>query len=102
MRKAVLGIDIGATKVKLAPVFRDGTLGRSVSFPVPDGIKAKQLASSGSVKLGAPTYISESSGYIPVPRYYEAAPAPAALPTTPISPGETEIQLTVQVVYSIK
>lgn len=66
--------------------------------------KAKQLADSGGVKLGKPTYISESSGFIPVPREYmmraEAAPAPA--PPPPISPGETEIRLSVQVVYSIK
>ncbi|MFC2066505.1 SIMPL domain-containing protein [Chloroflexota bacterium] len=62
--------------------------------------KAKQLADLGGVRLGNPTYINESGGSIPVPREYAvkveaAAPAPA----TPISPGETEIQLTVQVVY---
>ena len=66
--------------------------------------KAKQLASLGGVNLGKPIYISEGGGYIPVPRDYylkgEAEGAPA--PTTPISPGETEIRLTVQVVYSIE
>jgi len=62
--------------------------------------KAKQLADLGGLKLGKPTYINESGGYIPVIRdYYGVEVAPA--PTTPISPGETEIQLTVQVVYSI-
>jgi len=66
--------------------------------------KAEQLAKLGGVNLGKPTYISEGGGYIPVPRDYylksgaEGAPAP----TTPISPGETEIRLTVQVVYSIE
>ncbi len=58
--------------------------------------KAKQLADLGGVKLGKPTYIAESS-YIP-PVYRAEAPA---APTTPISPGELEIQLTVQVIYSI-
>ena len=65
--------------------------------------KAKQLADLGGVKLGKPNYISEYGGYISPPIIYrdfevsEALPAP----TTAISPGETEIQLTIQVVYSI-
>ncbi len=63
--------------------------------------KAEQLAELAGVTLGKPTYIAESSGYIPI--YYDlrgtAEGVPA--PTTPISPGETEIRLTVQVVYSI-
>jgi uncharacterized protein YggE len=64
--------------------------------------KAKQLADLGGVKLGKPIYINESGGYIAVerPYYGEAAPAPAMAPT-PISPGETEITLYVQIVYSI-
>ena len=66
--------------------------------------RAEQLAYLSGVELGKPTYINESGGYIPFPREYymaasEAVPAPA-LPT-PISPGETEIRLTVNVVYSI-
>lgn len=65
--------------------------------------KAEQLADLAGVDLGKPIYINESGGYIPVPREYyvgvpEAVPAPAP---SPISPGETEISLTVQVVYSI-
>ena len=65
--------------------------------------RAEQLAYLAGVNLGKPTYVNESGGYTPVPREYyaavsEAAPAPA---TSPISPGETEISLTVQVVYSI-
>jgi uncharacterized protein YggE len=66
--------------------------------------KAGQLADSAGVKLGAPTYISESGGATPITRvsYGEAmaAPVPAAAP--PISPGETDIVLTVQVAYSIR
>ncbi len=65
--------------------------------------KAKQLADLAGVELGKPIYISESGGYIPVPREYYAMAegVPALAPTTPISPGETEVRLTVQVVYSI-
>ena len=66
--------------------------------------KAKQLADAADVKLGKPTYISESGGFIPVPReevFRAPAPAPGQA-ATPISPGETEIRLTVQVTYSIR
>ncbi|MQY80876.1 MAG: DUF541 domain-containing protein [Dehalococcoidia bacterium] len=66
--------------------------------------KAKQLADSGDIKLGKPVYISESRASVPVVRefYGEAAMPTMAAPPTPISPGETEIRLSVQVVYSIK
>ena len=65
--------------------------------------KAKQLADLGDVKLGKLTYINEG-GAIPVVREaYIGAPVPApAMAPTPISPGETEIRLTVQVSYSIE
>jgi len=63
--------------------------------------KAEHLASLAGVKLGKPTYISESTY---VPRVYpqvevemEVMPPSA----TPISPGEVEIILTVQVGYAI-
>jgi hypothetical protein len=65
--------------------------------------KAQQMAQIAGVTLGKPTYIAEGGGYIPTPRSYgdmamaEAAPAP-----TPISPGEMEISLTVQMVYTIQ
>ncbi len=65
--------------------------------------KAEQLADLGRVKLGRVTYISESGVAVPVVREFYAGapvPAPAAAPT-PISPGETEIRLSVQVAYSI-
>ena len=63
--------------------------------------KAEQLAELAGGRLGKATYISESS-YVPPPIYrqdiYEEA-MPAA--TTPISPGEMEISLTVQVAYAL-
>ncbi|MEE8194152.1 MAG: SIMPL domain-containing protein [Dehalococcoidales bacterium] len=62
--------------------------------------KAKQLADLGGVKLGKPTYINEYGGYISPVVFRDFGLIEGAA-TTPISPGETEIQLTVQVVYSI-
>ena len=66
--------------------------------------KAEQLARLAGVTLGKPTYISESI-QIPTPRY---VPVPgvvymeeAIAVETPISPGEMEISLTVQVGYPI-
>jgi len=68
--------------------------------------KAKQLADLGNVKLGRLTFINESGGFTPVARemVMEVAPMPAGAPAPmmPISPGETEIRLTVQVAYSIE
>ncbi|MFC1904750.1 SIMPL domain-containing protein [Chloroflexota bacterium] len=65
--------------------------------------KAEQLASQAGVKLGKATYISENLYYPPTPRYgggtMEAA-APVMAPT-PISPGETEVTLSVQIAYAI-
>jgi len=62
--------------------------------------KAEQLANLSGVRLGKPTYISESISY-PVyaqpPRVAEGAVAP----TTPISPGEMMVSIDVQVVYAI-
>jgi uncharacterized protein YggE len=65
--------------------------------------KAEQLANLSGVKLGKSTYISENL-YFPPPIYrgapmMEGAAVPA--PATPISPGEMEVTLSVQVVYSI-
>jgi len=63
---------------------------------------AKQLANLGGVTLGKPTYISES-GYVPSPIYSGGmmkAQAAESVPT-PISPGEMEVSLNVQVVYAI-
>ena len=66
--------------------------------------KAEQLAHLGGVNLGTPIYINEYSGYTSPPviyRDYEVAEG-ASVQETSISPGEMEIQLTIQVVYSIK
>ena len=65
--------------------------------------KAEQLAKLAGVKLGKATYVSESTS---VPRVYpeievEMAAFKAAPAATPISPGEAEISLTVQVGYAI-
>ena len=62
--------------------------------------KAEQLAELAGVTLGKPTYISEGVSYPIYPRDYSYEMA-AGLPETPISPGEIEISLTVQVVYAI-
>jgi len=65
--------------------------------------KASQLASLAGVTLGKPTYISESTYSQPPPivRMAEMMGANAPAPTTPISQGEMEITLSVQVVYAI-
>jgi len=64
--------------------------------------KAEQLAELAGVTLGKPTYISEGIQVPPITRgvvYEEVLVAPA--PETPISPGEMEISLDIQVVYAI-
>jgi len=64
--------------------------------------KAEQLAELAGVTLGKPTYISEGIQVPPIIRgvvYEEVLVAPA--PETPISPGEMEISLSLQVAYAI-
>jgi len=64
--------------------------------------KAEQLANLSGVKLGLPTYITESvyyPMYTPVVRAEAPMPAPAAV--TPISPGEMKVTIDVQVAYAI-
>jgi len=64
--------------------------------------KAEQLAEMAGVTLGKPTYISEGIQVPPITRgvvYEEVPVAPA--PETPISPGEMEISLSLQVAYAI-
>lgn len=67
-------------------------------------VKAAKLADTAGVKLGKATYISESS-YMPSPIYRDVATAsetvPAPTPTTPVSPGEMEITVDVQIGYAI-
>ena len=62
--------------------------------------KAEQLAELNDVELGEPISISESGGYVPSSKgYYRTMEVAGA---TPISPGETEIQLTVDITYAIR
>jgi uncharacterized protein YggE len=64
---------------------------------------AKQMASSAGIKLGKLIYMSESTPYVPpVAISNFLMKAEAAAPTTPISPGELEIQANVQMVYEIQ
>ncbi|HEX74459.1 MAG TPA: SIMPL domain-containing protein [Dehalococcoidia bacterium] len=63
-------------------------------------VKAEQLAELAGVTLGKPTYISEGIPYPIYPRDYMYETA-GAVPETPISPGEMELRLTVQVFYAI-
>lgn len=114
--------DTGVIIDAVAEAGGDYTRIRSISFTIDDPTdyyeeirekamedakdKAEQLAKLAGVELGSPTYISEGGLYFPVTRdlYWESGvvPAPAPAPTTSISPGENEIRLTVQVVYSIQ
>jgi len=63
--------------------------------------KAEQLADLAGVELGRPTYISEGTIYSPVV-YRDVGMTEAAPPSTPISPGEIELTLIVQVAYAIE
>jgi uncharacterized protein YggE len=62
--------------------------------------KAQQVASLAGVSVGKPTYISEGAQSPPVRLPIEVG-VTAPSPTTPVSPGEIEITLTVQVAYQI-
>ena len=64
--------------------------------------KAEQLAELAGVTLGKPTYISESWVQPIAPRYMAGIEyAEEAAVETPVSPGEIEVSLTVQVAYAI-
>jgi hypothetical protein len=60
--------------------------------------KAQQIASLAGLSLGKPIYISESGGYIPTPMDKMAE----AVSSTPISAGELDISVSVQIVYAIE
>lgn len=65
--------------------------------------KAQQIASVAGVTLGKPVSITESGGYQPprpIVMSSVAGAAPAA--TTPISPGSTDITVTVQMGFNIQ
>lgn len=64
--------------------------------------KAQQLAHLSGAKLGKPIFISESGGWAPpVPMVRTAMEAKGAGPATPISPGESEVRLDVQITFSL-
>jgi len=63
--------------------------------------KAEQLADLAGIGLGKPTYISEGTIYPPVVYRDAGMEMAAPAPTTPISPGEIELTLTLQVAYAI-
>ena len=62
---------------------------------------ASQLATLNNVTLGKPTFVSEGASTLQSPTKGVTVPSPAPLPETPISPGEIEISLTVQIAYEI-
>lgn len=79
--------------------FYDEARGKAMTSAI---AKAEQLASLANVELGKAVYISESSGYIPT-RYPAVAGFSESLDSrTPISPGELEIRLTVEIGYVIQ
>jgi uncharacterized protein YggE len=64
--------------------------------------KAEQLADLAGVSLGKPTYISEGSVTPPVIYRDAGMVVPSTAPTTtPVSPGEIELTLDIQVAYAI-
>jgi len=63
--------------------------------------RAKQLANLSGVKLGRATYINETLNNTPQTIYFDSGVKSASSVSTPITPGETEIILTVQMIYSI-
>jgi len=69
-------------------------------------VRAQQLADLGGVKLGKPSYITEYGGfsYNQSKVYYDTNEvyAPALGASTPVTPGEIDLTLTIQVVYNIQ
>jgi uncharacterized protein YggE len=64
--------------------------------------KAKQITSAAGIKMGKQIYISESTVYVPQINYMRAeAAAPSPAPSTPISAGELEFRINIQIVYAI-
>jgi uncharacterized protein YggE len=63
--------------------------------------KAKQLAQLAGVSLGKAYSITESIQYQTPPIYYDRALAGAEDAATPIEPGQQDVVVTVQVIFSI-
>jgi hypothetical protein len=65
--------------------------------------KAQHLAQLSGVELGRPFYISEGGGFVPISWDYRMGAMEGDMaPPTPISPGETEISLTVNMAFAIE
>ncbi|MGH2545126.1 MAG: SIMPL domain-containing protein [Ardenticatenaceae bacterium] len=66
--------------------------------------KAQQFAELTGVTLGSLTFITEISGWSPVVQDFARAEAALAqgAPPTPISPGQTQLSMTVQTVFAIE
>jgi uncharacterized protein YggE len=67
--------------------------------------KAEQLAEAAGIKLGKLIYMSESTGYVPgIRNVYLKEDAAGMAPSveTPVSPGELEYSVSVQMVYSMQ
>lgn len=65
--------------------------------------KAQQIAQVTGVKLGAPFYISESGGSpVVAQRNFAAGAASQASAPTPINPGNSEVNIQVQMVFAIQ
>jgi uncharacterized protein YggE len=64
--------------------------------------KANQLAELAGITLGKPTYISESSNSPLVVSRTGSEVKAAEATETPISPGELEININIQIAYEIK
>jgi uncharacterized protein YggE len=63
--------------------------------------KAEALASAAGVRIVTVIGISEVSGPAPMPATYERAAVAADGGSTPVQPGQLEISVSVQVVYSL-
>ncbi|MBI4297579.1 MAG: SIMPL domain-containing protein [Chloroflexi bacterium] len=65
--------------------------------------KAKQMAELAEVTLGKPIYITEGSSYsVPTPYPYAMKAMEGAAAPTPISAGENQFTVTVQIVFAIE
>jgi uncharacterized protein len=64
--------------------------------------RATQLASLAGVTLGRPIYVTENSASAPIPYQIAAPVAAAPSVSTPVSPGQVSVTVTVSVGYSIQ
>lgn len=63
--------------------------------------KAEQLCGELGVVLGAPVSVAESNGFLPPPQPMMGRAMMMASESVPVSPGEEELSVTVQVVFEI-